>query len=733
MERRSLQWQVGCSAGMGQKPEKMMPAQVPGAVQMDYARAENWPPFWQNLNFQQYKWMEDVYWMYRAQLDFALAADERAYLHFEGIDYYYTIQADGETLVEGEGMFSPVEVEVSRFAGRRTEICVWIWPVPKEGDIEDRNQARKSCKAAACYGWDWHPRLISAGLWGEAWLSVEKSRNIRKLEAGYRLSDDLQTCEIRAEAEVTGEGTVEIRLLDGEDTAAMAICQSRTGKAEGCLQVEKPKLWYPVGYGRQDRYVLQARLLDEQGECLSEIRKPMGFRRVRLVMNEGSWVEPVKFPKSRSAAPATLEINGRRVFAKGSNWVNAQVFPGEMTEAHFRTLLTMARDANMNILRIWGGGFVNPECFFDICDELGIMIWQEFPLSCNEYPDEDKYLAVLEKEARCIVRRLRNHPCLALWCGGNELFNNWSGMTDQHHALRLLNSVCYEEDRFTPYNATSPLFGMGHGNYVNYEEKSGEEVITVLQRSRNTAYTEFGCPGMSPEAYIKSFMSQEDFDDLRPDNPVWREHHAFGAWGEETWARRPEAEYYFGGYTDTADLCRKTALIQSICYKSMFEEMRRQWPLCAMALNWCYNEPWPTAAGNSLIAWPQQPKDAYYAVQAALRPRMASLQAERNLWRSGETFQGGVWMLNDSDKTLEEQDIRAYCQMDGAEIYLGSLHCGQVPPRENRCCGGISFEVPGDYEGLIRVWLRVNGEMDSEYTLICRKKADGPKKVMLNM
>ena len=141
----------------------------------------------------------------------------------------------------------------------------------------------------------------------------------------------------------------------------------------------------------------------------------------------------------------------------------------------------LVRDAHMNILRIWGGGFVNKESFFELCDELGIMVWQEFPLACNEYPDEEHYLSVLKKEATSIVRRLRTHPCAILYCGGNELFNNWSLMTDQHHALRLLNAVCYEEDRCTPFIATSPLNGMGHGSYLNYDETIDEEAAHPLR------------------------------------------------------------------------------------------------------------------------------------------------------------------------------------------------------------------------------------------------------------
>lgn len=216
--------------------------------------------------------------------------------------------------------------------------------------------------------------------------------------------------------------------------------------------------------------------LDAGDFVLDEKIRKIGFRRTRLLMNEGSWANPSRFPKSRSDAPITLEVNGKRIFAKGSNWVNAHIFPGVLTGADYSELLSLVQGANMNILRIWGGGFVNHESFFDLCDEKGIMVWQEFPLACNEYPDDNHYLSVLEQEATSIVRRLRTHPSLILWCGGNELFNSWSKMTEQHHALRLLDKVCYNEDRYTPFIISCPneyflantynFFLRGHSNPV---------------------------------------------------------------------------------------------------------------------------------------------------------------------------------------------------------------------------------------------------------------------------
>ena len=733
MEKKTLNWKVGYSSCEREQPKELYPAVVPGSVQMDYARHAGWDPFYKGVNYKDYGWMEDVYWHYSAPLDFALEPGQTAAVLFKGIDYRYRISADEEVLTEGEGMFSHVRCDVTKHAGKTLRVL--IWPAPKCDDSGTRDQQRYSCKSAACYGWDWHPRLISAGLWDDVKLLIQNC-GIENVDASYRLDDNLDCCRIDVRAEVCEDCTVAVQLLDGETVVAEQTGSSENQALQTTLTLQNPKLWNPVGYGAQNLYTLRTQTRAADGTVLDEYTRSIGFRRSRMVMNEGSWIEPQNFPKSRSDAPATLEINGRRIFAKGSNWVNAQVLPGDMNEENYQALLDLVLDANMNILRIWGGGFVNKESFFDYCDQKGIMIWQEFPLACNEYPDDDGYLKVLEKEATAIIRRLRTHPCVVLWCGGNELFNNWSKMTEQHHALRLLDKLCYEEDRFTPFMMTSPLNGMGHGHYLNYDETIGRETITTVVHSNNTAYTEFGAPGAADAEFILDFMSQEDFEDCNSANEVWVAHHGFKAWWEDTWLRKAEAQYFYGGYTDLRDLLKKMQDIQVMCYRSYFEEMRRQWPQCSMALNWCFNEPWPTVANNSLVAWPVTPRRAHSAVREALRAQMSSLRIERQLWWGGEEFHGEIWLLNDAITDLEQVKITAFYQIgDGPEVEWGTLNAATLAPQSHRHIGDLSFRLPDGYQGNFRISLKVSGrpDMDSVYTYPCRCKEQENTEGILNM
>jgi len=610
MKMQYLQWELGLLRSADSEVEEWMPAKVPGSAQQDYANAHGWPDAYIAADTKAYKALEDVYWLYRTKLCFELKDNERATMVFGAIDYRYRIMVNGETLHDGEGMFSAIRCDVTKYALQDACLEVLIWPSPKSDDSDTRDQANHSCKAAACYGWDWHPRLLTSGIWDDTYLEIAPKTAVETLEVSYRLSDDLNSCYVHVQANTAADGPLLLTVTQEDHVVYTAEGTACAGCAYFDFVIDSPKLWYPVGYGSQPLYTICVSSGSE-----SKQRK-VGFRRSKLVMNEGSWAV-VGYPKTRADAPATLEINGIRVFAKGSNWVNAMLFPADMNEGHYRSLIQKTVDANMNIFRVWGGGYVNKESFFDICDELGVMVWQEFPLACNEYPDEDGYLSVLKREATSIVRRLRTHPSVVLWCGGNELFNSWSGMTEQHHALRLLDSICYSEDRFTPFIMTSPLNGMAHGPYRNYDEGIKEELITSLRKHHDTAYTEFGAPGMSNREVLLSFMGEEEFQNCEADQPAWEGHFGFNANWYEGWVRKVEAEHYFGGYSDTDDLIRKTQFIQSISYRAAFEEARFQWPHCSMVINWCWNEPYACAANNSVIMWPDVAKPCHSFIRTS--------------------------------------------------------------------------------------------------------------------
>ncbi|MBQ2709272.1 MAG: hypothetical protein IJF67_13475 [Clostridia bacterium] len=728
-----LHWNLGFSQAIDTLPTEFVPVparDIPGEAQRIWCEAGKLPDYNYGDNCKKYEWCEDVYWHYTAT--FAVEAREgfEPFLRFEYLDYRYTILVNDEIYADGEGMFTPVTLPIGD-AGEIVNLRVVIHPVPKDptGAPKTRAEARLSAKPPVSYGWDWHPRLVTSGISGKAELVYLPENRIRELDVSYELTNALDAVTVTMDACIDGGRGQAIRakLIDADGKIAAEVTEPMLTMlgvtlptATFTLTLENPKLWWCARQGEQYRYTLVTELLDADGNVLDAREKKLGFRNVKLVMNEDGFRAPA--PATRGYAPFTLMLNGRKIFAKGSNFVSADIFYSKCDAPLYRSLITQALGANMNIFRMWGGTQAQKEEFFDICDEMGMMVWQEFPLSCNNYPNDKHYLSVLEVEAISIVKRLRTHPSVVMWCGGNELFNGWSGMTDQSHALRLLNKVCYEYDQNVPFIMTSPLYGVGHGPYVNIvDDNTGKEAIELFAESPRTAYTEFGCPGPSDYDYICKYMDQADvdifFDEEKRAASPWATHHAIKAhFPKDTWFRVKEIEQYFGGASTVEEACRLGQIIQCAGYKAMFEHARRRWPWTSMAINWCYNEPWPCFANNSLVVWPDVKKPALDAVGEALRDRMLSVKFPKLRHNPGDTVAIELWALNDLPEAMAGAAFTLVLEYDGKEIELASGEFGEIAGTSAKKVGECTFTVPADVTKTFTV-KAVCGALSSEYML----------------
>ena len=618
--------------------DALFPATVPGNIQYDFGVARNFTDVQFADGYKQYVPYEDDAWEYRTTLRYEKKADERVFFVSRGIDYRYDILLNGEKLYSYEGMFRAAEVDLTdRLTGKDDQLTVYIYPHPKsEGSRPGtRDEADRSCKPPVSYGWDWNPRLVISGMWDEAYIETRDAYYIANAEVLTELNEELTEATVRVSFDC--EKACTVTLADAEGRVVYSGSDLE-------FTVKNPELWWCNGQGTP--YLYTWKIENEREQRVGRV----GFRRLRLLRNKGA-VDPKSFPKSRYAVPTTIELNGRRILAKGSNWVNPDIFWGQTDEARYDSLLTLARDANMNILRMWGGASVCKQSFYDICDRYGLLVWQEFMLACNNYPDDPHYLSVLESEATAIIKSLRSHPCLALWCGGNELFNGWSGMTDQSHPLRLLNKLCYDLDRSRPFLATSPLVGMAHGGYQFYSWSLDLEVFAEFQNSHDVAYTEFGVPSIASVETLKKIIPEDELFPIKP-TEAWIAHHGFNAWGTASWTCLDTLDRYFGESTSLEQTVERSNWLQCTGYQGAFEEMRKQWPHCGMMLNWCFNEPWMTAANNSIIEFPSKPKPAYEYVKSAMRPKLFSARVSKFSWVVGETFEAEVWLLNDTPEAI---------------------------------------------------------------------------------
>ena len=726
--KTQLNWQVGFTANRAQVPDEFVPATVPGAVQLDWARAKGWPQPEYDTDVTKYAWMEDVYWLYRTTLAFEKTADNLLFFVCKGVDYKFEIRLNGKILHQQEGMFTPVELSLTGRAKSGDVLEVLIFPAPKSCETPvDRNQANQSCKPTVSYEWDFHPRLIPLGIWDETYLETRPAAHIQNVVVGPSYFSKVATTVFMKAtlSEACIGRKLRWRLIAPDGTIQLdhiQVVQAREVTfAEALYQVQ---LWWPNGQGKANRYTSTVELLDAEDNATDIKTRKIGFRDAKLVMHPTQWQEKEveQFPKGRHTSPITLQINGRALFAKGTNWVTPTIFPGTLTKEFYRQQLQLIKDANMNIVRCWGGANIQKEAFFDICDELGLMVWQEFPLACNRYEGTPEYLQVLDQESKSIIQRLKQHPSIVLWCGGNELFNNWSKMTDQDLALRLLNKNCYDLDPYTPFLMTSPSMGMAHGGYF-FRRSDGAEVYQYFANSHATAYTEYGVTAPANVEVLEKIIPA---DELFPPQPgtQWQIRHAFNAWQPHSWLDLPTIRDYFGEPQDLTQLVEWGQWLQSEGYKAIYEEARRQKPVCSMALNWCFNEPWPTAANNSLVSWPTIPKPALQAVAQSCRPTLASARIPKFSWRAGETFSCDVFLLNDAP-TPVDGDIEVTLYVGGTVLAMGDWEDAHAEANQNAVGPTLRVvlpEVAADEPRELRLSVRVENKptWDSEYRLLLR-------------
>ncbi|MBQ9482357.1 MAG: hypothetical protein IJU84_09345 [Clostridia bacterium] len=636
----------------------------------------------------------------------------------EGIDYEFEIRIDGNTVFYQEGMFRKVDLEIPENAdGKILEVIVY--PAPsRAGATKGAQEADLSFKPAVCYGWDFHPRLVTQGIWGYTYFEERERSFVKNVYVTYELSEDRKKADVTVETETDGNGVL---FLTVKDPFGKIAYRSEINGSKHVFTLENPYLWWCHNYGEQNLYSFEFSYTAEG--TVRTITKNIGFRRIKLVAQECNWWID-RFPFTQGYPPITVELNGVQIFAKGSNWVPPEVFFGEITDERYEQLLSAFKEMHGNFLRVWGGGIVNRESFFEICDREGILIWQEFPLSCNHYIDDEHYLKVAEAESVEIIKRVREHACLAVWCGGNELYVGGTRNTPQSHIIRLLNHLCFTLDKNTPYLDTSPMFGMRHGHYT-FSNHEWEECFQSFNIVKATAYTEFGCPSLADYDYLKQVIPEEDLnlEAILECKPSWVAHHAVKAWTEDSWLQIKNIEHYFGKTKDLKDAAAKSQLMQTTGYKLMFEEARKQRPNCGFALNWCFDEPYPNAAGNALISYPVVKKPAYFGVENSLRDVVLSARVKKFSWVEGETFTAEIWMLNDGIKEVKEGTAEVLLKFGNEEIPVMKWNYGKLEANTNKQGHSATIVLPKRRSCVFELILRCeHHEYDNRYKLLYYSK-----------
>ncbi|MEJ2208780.1 MAG: glycoside hydrolase family 2 TIM barrel-domain containing protein [Anaerolineae bacterium] len=636
--------------------ETWLPATVPGNVRADLARAGQLPDLHIGTRFQAARWVDEHCWWLVRDLELEVDPGERVHLVLRGVDYISDLYVNGNHLGRHEGMFSPQVHDITPLLAGRNRLAVRLlgarW-LPQDRSspgekllnrIEARlggmpgefPQRRDTLKCQMNFGWDFAPPLRPVGIWDDVYARVSGGVFIRDVIATPHPDDG--PARLLIEVELDADAPREVRLecvlapqtFEGRPTIVEQAAQVRAGpnRLHVEMEVSEPQLWWPWDHGRPDLYRLSVRILDAgrplgAGYVLDSVSRPLGLRRVELETADRAW---------------TLRVNGRPVYARGSNWVPANILPGEVRRADYEQLLALVRRANMNLLRVWGGGLREKRAFYDLCDRQGILVWQEFPFACaflTRFPRSPDYLALAETEARAIVRDLRRHPCLALWCGGNEFSPRRNAPL-----VRALRRAVDQEDPSRPFLPASPAGGDSH----YWQVWHSFQPPSAYRRDRPGFASEFGMQAPPAIDSLRRFLPE---DDLWPPGPSWTAHSA-GL--DKLW--RYARPFLPAGDVDLETFVRASQQAQARGLQIAVEHYRRLKARgCGGVLVWQLNEPWP-AISWALLDFFRQPKPAYETVRRAMNPVLVSLEYPLRHYRAGEDLEFDVWLINDRPEPL---------------------------------------------------------------------------------
>ena len=388
---------------------------VPGSVVHDLWQRGDIPDPTIDLNSLLIEWVPQRTWLYRKR--FTAPADlqgRRVLLRFEGVDYAAQFFLNGEPLGQHASMYTPVEFDVSHVLNYGTEnlLAVVLDPAPAEQPQVSRTSLVRTHKSRMTYWWDFCPRMVHVGIWDRVALVASGPVRIDDVWVRATLNSDYTRAEVTVQVALDGDAPAEGAIVLSQ--AGETIVRQRFERANGStgiaqFTIEDPALWWPNGAGDQPLYEAQVTVRDANGVESDARMITFGIREIVFMPND---------TPDTDALPYTPRVNGRKIYIKGWNWVPIDVLYGVERPEKLEHLLTLAKRANVNMLRIWGGGLIEKEAFYDLCDRLGIMVWQEFIQSSsgidNTPSSDPAFLELLESEARHIVPRKRNHPSLTI-------------------------------------------------------------------------------------------------------------------------------------------------------------------------------------------------------------------------------------------------------------------------------------------------------------------------------
>ncbi|SPO02529.1 related to beta-mannosidase [Cephalotrichum gorgonifer] len=664
MPRRSVTqldkgWEFKQVNGPESQPTYLPVAQFPTNIHLDLMHHNLIPDPFIGKNELLVQWVGERVWSYRtsfASPDVS-AAGARAVLSFEGLDTFATVKLNGEVVLETENMFIPERVDVTaklRTDGAANDLeitfdsaylrgCQLVEKYPEHkwgcwnGDVS-RLAVRK---AQYHWGWDWGPTLLTCGPWRPISLEVYDSR-VEDVYVETEVDVDAKKATVTAHAQTEGPAS-KVRFditLDGATIASETVDASAGADVKATFEISDPKLWYPVRYGPQTLHAITATLLTSDDEEVDSVTKKIGLRKVELVQD------------ALTGQPGTsffFRVNGIPVFCGGSDWIPADNFLPRLTPQAYRDWVKLVADGNQFMIRVWAGGIYEDEAFYDACDELGVLVWQDFMFGCGNYPAWPELLDSIDREARANVKALRHHASIVIWAGNNEDYQyqesekltynyadkdpeSWlkTDFPARYIYEKLLSDACRDLIPGTHYHPGSP-WGAGvdtHDPTVGDTHQwnvwhGTQEKWQNFDKLVSRFVSEFGMQAFPSVKTIDAFLPLgKDDPDRYPQSSTLDFHNK--AEGHE----RRIALYLVENLRYAPDPLEQfvycTQLMQAECLASAYRLWKRQWKgpgreYCGGALVWQINDCWPVTSW-SIVDHYLRPKHAYFTVKREMAP-----------------------------------------------------------------------------------------------------------------
>ena len=599
------------------------PAIVPGCVHTDLLNNKLIDdPFYRD-NEQKLQWIGKTDWEYQTTFNVTpeLLARDNIDLIFEGLDTYANVFLNDEPLLNTDNMFRTWRADAKRLLkpGANTLRIRFRSPINEvlplmakmnyqlpAGNDQGEKTSPHTRKAPYQFGWDWGPRFVTSGVWRPVYLEAwnrARVEDLHILQKQVTADAARLTAEIEVVADAETSATIIVDNLTDKNIAAKRVVTLSPGVNRVSLDfvIARPKLWWPNGLGPQPLYTFKARLLIN-GKLIDATATRTGLRSVEL-----------RQQRDASGKSFTFVINGMPVFAKGANWIPADSFPSRIPKAKYRQLLESVRDANMNMVRVWGGGIYERDDFYELCDEMGILVWQDFMFGCSLYPGDQAFLDNVRQEAIDNVKRLRNHPSIVIWAGNNEIESGWfhwgwkdqlpASLWDDYQKLfyGVLPEVCASLDPSRPYWPSSPSSNleedpdsqkMGDSHYWMVWHASLP--FSEYEKQRPRFMSEYGFQSLPQLETVNTYTVPADHDIA---SPVMLAHQ-----------RHPRGnqlirEYMLREYPEPKDFesfLYVSQVLQAEGIKIGAEHLRRIMPHNMGSLYWQLNDCWPAASWSSI-------------------------------------------------------------------------------------------------------------------------------------